>query len=72
MEMATARHTGNRGMGNPLAPHSSLLKPLIPLIQIPEIAQRYSQHGRLALRDILKSSKMVKTITSNPREKANQ
>jgi len=70
--MATARHTGNRGIGNWRTHPASLLKPLIPLIQIPEIAQKYSQHGRLALRDILKSSKMVETITSNPREKANQ
>jgi hypothetical protein len=45
-----------------LAQAASLLKPLIPLARIPEIAQKHSQHGRLALRDILKSSKMVETI----------
>ena len=70
--MARPRHTGNRGMEIRLAQAASLLKPLIPLARIPEIAQKHSQHGRLALRDILKSSKMVETITSNPREKANQ
>ena len=45
--MMTPRHSRNRGMGNPLAHRASLLKPLIPLIQIPEIARKYSQHGGL-------------------------
>jgi hypothetical protein len=72
-EMATPRQSGNRGTGNrreqPARVKASLVKPLIPLGGVSEIVQKYAHNGGrrctqrpLALRDILKSSKMVETI----------
>ena len=70
--MVTPRHSGNRGIGNLLAQPASLVKPLIPLARISEIGTEILSARPLALRDILKSSKMVETHPSKTREKATQ
>ena len=62
--MATPRHSGNRGIGNRVTNGASLVNPLIPLARTSQIGTETLTARPLALRDILKSSKMVETITS--------
>jgi hypothetical protein len=58
----TSGQSQNRDNGNRLPLAASLVKPLIPHTRISEIAQKIRWPQVLALRDILKSSKMVATI----------
>lgn len=70
--MARSGQSGNRDIGNRLAQRAFLVNLLIPLTRISQIGAEILWFYPLALRDNLKSRKMVETIQANVSKKANQ